>query len=60
MVNICVLILKIYNDANEIKIDDLPEKFVLKYNHGIDHNILVNDKSSFEKSKSIAKQMDEY
>ena len=53
--NICVPILKIYNNSNEIKLDDLPEKFVLKCNHGQGYNILVKDKSSFDLEK--AKQL---
>ena len=43
--DICVPILKIYNDANEINFDELPNQFVLKCNHGAGMNIIVNDKS---------------
>ena len=43
--DICVPILKIYNDANEINFDELPEQFVLKCNHGAGMNIIVKDKS---------------
>ena len=50
--NICVPILKIYNNSNEIKLEDLPEKFVLKCNHGSGYNILVNNKSSFDLEKA--------
>ena len=53
--NICVPILKIYNNSNEIKLEDLPEKFVLKCNHGSGFNILVKNKSSFDLEK--AKQL---
>ena len=45
--DICVPILKIYNDANEINLDELPEKFVLKCNHGSEMNIICNNKSKF-------------
>ena len=50
--NICVPILKIYNDSSEINLDDLPEKFVLKCNHGSSFNILVKDKSEFNLQKA--------
>lgn len=46
-IDICVPIIKIYNDSNEIKLDELPEKFVLKCNHGSAMNILCNNKSNF-------------
>ena len=46
--DICVPILRIYNDSSEIKIDDLPDKFVLKCNHGSAMNILYNNKSKFD------------
>ncbi len=45
--NICVPVLKIYNNTNEINLDELPEKFVLKCNHGSGMNILVKNKSDF-------------
>ena len=38
--DICVPILKIYDDANEIDFDELPNQFVLKLNHGSAMNIL--------------------
>ena len=46
--DICVPIIKIYNDSKEIKLDELPDKFVLKYNHGSGMNILCNNKSNFD------------
>jgi hypothetical protein len=45
--DICVPILKIYSDANEINLDELPSQFVLKCNHGAAMNIFVKDKSNF-------------
>ena len=45
--NICVPVLKIYNNTNEINLDELPEKFVLKCNHGSGMNILVKKKNNF-------------
>ena len=45
--DICVPIIKIYNDSKDIKIDELPDKFVLKCNHGSAMNIICNNKSKF-------------
>lgn len=44
--DICVPIIKIYNNANEIQLEELPKKFVLKCNHGWNMNIVVNDKEN--------------
>ena len=38
-------IIKIYNDSNEIKLEELPDKFVLKCNHGSAMNIICKNKS---------------
>lgn len=43
----------IYNDANEIDFDKLPEKFVLKCNHGCGFNIICTDKSKLNKQETI-------
>lgn len=45
--DICVPILKIYRNSYEINLDELPDKFVLKCNHGSRFNILCNNKSNF-------------
>ena len=50
--DICVPILKIYTHYSEIKLDELPSKFVLKCNHGSRMNIICNDKKSFDLSKA--------
>ena len=50
--DICVPIIKIYNNSEEIKLEDLPEKFVLKCNHGSGMNILCNNKSNFDLEKA--------
>ena len=39
--------LKVYNDVDEIDISALPEKFVLKCNHGSGNVFVCNDKSKF-------------
>ena len=43
--DICVPIIKIYNTTEEINFNELPDKFVLKCNHGCGMNILCNNKS---------------
>lgn len=39
--------LKIYNNANEINLNELPDKFVLKCNNACAHNIFCFDKKTF-------------
>ena len=46
--DICVPIIKIYDSANDIKLEDLPNKFVLKCNHGSGMNIICEDKNKFD------------
>ena len=55
--DICVPIIKIYEDITDIKKEELPDKFVLKCNHGSGMNILCNNKSNFdiENAKSMLK-----
>ena len=38
----------VYNDADSINFDTLPEKFVLKSTHGCAYNILCPDKRKFD------------
>ena len=45
--DICVPIIKIYENANDIKLEELPDKFVLKCNHGSGMNIICPNKSNF-------------
>ena len=45
--DICNKILKIYNNTKDINLNELPEKFVLKTNHGSGFNIIVNDSKNF-------------
>ena len=56
--DICVPILKIYNNIDEINLDELPKKFVLKCNHGSAMNIFCSDKSTFDllKAKNTLKE----
>jgi hypothetical protein len=56
--DICVPIIKIYKDINEINLNELPNKFVLKCNHGSQMNILCNNKEKFDieqAKKSLSK-----
>ena len=45
--DICVPIIKIYNDVDDINLDELPDKFILKCNHGSGMNIICTDKKNF-------------
>lgn len=42
-----------WEDVREIEWDKLPDKFVLKCNHGCAYNILCDDKKNFDKNKAI-------
>ena len=53
--DICVPILKIYKNEDEINPNELPNKFVLKCNHGSGMNIFCNDKSNFNLENSKKK-----
>ena len=50
--DICIPILKIYNNIEEINLDELPDKFVLKCNHGSRMNIFCKDKAKFNLKKA--------
>ena len=50
--DICIKILKIYNNIKDININELPNKFVLKTNHGSGFNIIVNNKTNFNIKQS--------
>lgn len=50
--NICIPILKIYDNVEEINLDELPNQFVLKCNHGSGWNIFCKDKNNFDFQKA--------
>ena len=50
--DICNKILKIYHKINDIKLNELPNKFVIKTNHGSGYNIIVKDKQLFDLIKA--------
>lgn len=43
--DICVPIIKVYDSVTEINFNELPNRFVIKCNHGSGMNIMVKDKS---------------
>lgn len=45
--DICVPIIKVYNTPNDIVLYELPNKFILKCNHGYANNIIVKNKDNF-------------
>lgn len=55
-IDICIPILKIYNNVDDITFDDLPEQFVIKCNHGSGMNIIVKNKSLLD-IKSTKKKL---
>ena len=46
--DICAPIIKIYKTPDDINLEELPEKFVLKCNHGSQMNIICKDKKKFD------------
>ena len=50
--DICVPIIKIYETIDDINFNELPNKFVLKCNHGSGMNIICNDKSKLNITKT--------
>lgn len=46
--NLTSKIIKIYDDANKIDFDELPNRFALKCNHGCKFNIIVRDKDKLD------------
>jgi len=53
--DLCIPIIDVYNSVNEIKWFELPEKFVMKCNHGSGMNIIVNDRNQMDVAGSIKK-----
>lgn len=48
-------LLGVWKNAKDIDFDKLPDKFVLKCNHGSSYNIIVKDKSKINKKEIIKK-----
>ena len=53
--DICIPIIKIYDRVDDIIWDELPEKFVIKCNHGSGMNIIFRNKNNFDKLNAIDK-----
>ena len=49
-IDICIPILAIYDKPEQIEWDKLPNKFVIKCNHGSGYNIVVNNKDKLNKN----------
>lgn len=54
-----VPLLSYWESANDIEWDKLPEKFVLKCNHGCAYNILCHDKNTFD-TDAAGKQLNKW
>ena len=50
--DICIPILKIYDNTEQINLTELPNKFVLKCNHGSSFNKFWEDKNKFNFTKA--------
>ena len=55
LANILPKLLGVWHDAEHINFEELPEKFVLKCNHGCGLNILCNDKKTIDKEMVVSK-----
>ena len=53
--DLCVPIMFVYDNANEIEWEKLPNQFVIKCNHGSGMNIIVKDKNKLNKQDTIKK-----
>ena len=52
-------LLGVFDDAKDIKWEELPDRFVIKCNHGCAYNIIVADKTKFNAKKAI-KQLNKW
>lgn len=48
-------LLGVYDNFDEINFDELPNQFVIKCNHGCGYNIIVKDKTNFNKNSTRKK-----
>ncbi|MGN1099472.1 MAG: ATP-grasp fold amidoligase family protein [Christensenellales bacterium] len=53
--SILVPLINSWDNAKEIEWDALPDKFILKCNHGCAYNILCSDKSKLDKKETVKK-----
>lgn len=52
--HLLIPLINVYASADEINFNDLPQKFVLKCNHGSGFNIICTNKNNFDFDKSIS------
>lgn len=57
--DLLIPLLGVWEDAREIDFNKLPNRFVLKCNHGCKMNILVEDKNKLDKDQAVA-QLNEW
>lgn len=57
--NLLTILYGSWDNANQIDWESLPDKFVLKCNHGCAYNILCPDKNKLDKEKTV-KQLNEW
>ena len=50
-----VPLLGVWNNPEKINWHDLPEKFILKCNHGCAYNLICDNKEKFDKDKAVKK-----
>lgn len=53
--DLCVPLTKEYDSPENIRMDELPDKFVLKCNHGCGYNIIVEDRREFDLDEAKSK-----
>ena len=51
--DICIPVINVYDNTKQINWGELPQKFVIKCNHGSGMNIIVKDKSKLNKQDAI-------
>ena len=57
--DICIPILAVYDKPEDINYDNLPNKFIIKCNHGSEMNLIITDKNKINKD-SINKQIEKW
>ena len=53
--DICIPIIGVYDNANDIDFNELPNQFVIKCNHGSGMNIICKDKSKLNIHQTVTK-----
>ena len=54
--NYLINLIRVYNSPNEIEWNEMPNRFVIKWNHGSGSNIFINNKSEID-PKFITKEL---